>query len=255
MLNIKDTTMLNTISNFVVLCLLPATTTLMGCSMISTERPGYVPEGYNLVYNQTFDDKKAINDFVFTDPNAWQYATGKDDNGYLELHAASKYVPKHRSPLNIALIKLGEVGSFVLDVDLQQHGREYGHRDMCVFFGFNDPEYFYYTHMATKGDQNAHQVFIVNDAPRTPITTDRTKGVDWGTDTWRHVRIIRDAKAGTIEVYFDDMNKPVQVASDKVFTAGYVGFGSFDDVGRVDNIRLWASEIGVKPSKHFQGKP
>lgn len=246
--------MIRATSFLLTLCLLVITLPLMGCAAARADRPSHVPDGYELVYDQAFDDQASVGDFVFTDPNAWKFAKDEQGNGYLELHAESKYKPKHRSPYNIGLIKVGEVGSFVLDVEMQQYGREYGHRDMCVFFGFNDPEHFYYTHMATTGDQNAHQVFIVNDAPRTPITTDRTKGVDWGQGAWRKVRVVRDAEAGTIKVFFNDMSKPVQVASDKVFTSGYVGFGSFDDVGRIDNIKLWAKSIGDEPCNDFKPK-
>ncbi|MFN3167126.1 MAG: hypothetical protein ACE37H_08690 [Phycisphaeraceae bacterium] len=238
----------------IVCSLIASVAVQAGCYAAPTERPPHVPEAYKPVYTQSFDTPESIKDFVFTDPGAWRHAKDQDSNGYLELHRASAYKPKHRSPLNIALIRLGDVGSFVLDVDMKQVGREYGHRDLCVFFGFNAPERYYYTHLATKGDQNAHQVFIVNDAPRTPITNDRTKGVDWGKDVWRHVRVVRDAKKGEIRVYFDDMDKPVQTAKDTAFRTGYVGFGSFDDVGRIDNIRLWAESMGDEPCKHFEGK-
>lgn len=229
---------------------------LNGCNYAAEVEPNpkHVPEGYRLVYEQDFGKTRSLDDFVFSDPAAWRLGSTEEGESFLELHAASNYKPKHRSPFNIALLKVGQVGSFVLDVDMKQVGREYGHRDLCVFFGFNDPDHYYYTHMATQGDQNAHQVFIVNDAPRTPVTTDRTKGVDWGTDIWRHVRVVRDAEEGTVAVYFEDMDKPVQVASDKNFASGYVGFGSFDDVGRIDNIRLWSKSITDKPCKHFKAK-
>jgi hypothetical protein len=237
----------------VLLCL-SCLLVLTACQTTPVVRPAHVPDGYQPVFRESFDEQAAMERFVFTDPTAWQYAKDDEGDGYLELHKQSDYKPKHRSPFNIAMIKVGAVGSFVLDVDMKQVGREYGHRDMCVFFGFTDPEHFYYTHMATKGDQNAHQVFIVNDAPRTPITTGRTEGVDWGDDAWRHVRVVRDAQKGEIAVYFDDMDKPVQTAKDTVFKTGYIGFGSFDDVGRVDNIRLWAESIGDEPCEHFKGK-
>ncbi len=225
-----------------------------GCASMPHALPEHVPAGYQLVYEASFDDPEAVDAFVFTDPDAWRHAKAEDGNGYLELYRQSEYKPEHRSPLNIALIKVGRVESFVLDVDLMQHGREYGHRDMCVFFGFNDPGHFYYTHMATKADQNAHQIMIVNDAPRTPVTAERTAGVDWGEDAWRHIRVVRDAASGRIAVYFDDMDNPVQVATDKAFKSGYIGFGSFDDVGRVDNIRVWAESIEEVPCKHFKAK-
>jgi len=222
----------------------------LGCQPQS--QPEHVPAGYTLVYSQDFESEQAIADFRFTDAGAWRVAEDAQGNGYLDLYGASNYQPTYRSPMNIGLIQVGTVGSFVLDVDMQQAGREYGHRDMCVFFGFNNPDHFYYTHMATAGDQNAHQVFIVNDAPRTPITIDRTAGVDWGQGAWRHIRVVRDAEAGTISVYFDDMEHPVQTASDTTFTSGYVGFGSFDDVGRIDNIRLYSPAIDETRCEAFQ---
>ena len=82
-------------------------------------------------------------------------------------------------------------------------------------------------------------MFIVNDAPRTPITISRTDGVDWGADQWHHVRVVRDAGEGTICVYFDDMDTPIMEADDETFGAGYIGLGSFDDTGGYDNVRIW----------------
>jgi len=237
-------------TRFVCLCLLGCT--LFGCSAVpKATLPEHVPAGYTLVYQQDFSSSDAVSDFVYTDKDAWRRSEGDTGDGYLELFGKSDYQPEHRSPRNIALIRTATVGSFVLDVDMQQSGREYGHRDLCVFFGFNDPNHFYYSHMATKGDRNAHQVFIVNQQPRTPITTDRTKGVNWGNEVWRRIRVVRDADAGTIAVYLDDMEKPIQVAKDTTFAEGYVGFGSFDDVGKIDNIRLYAPSMTDEPCKYF----
>jgi hypothetical protein len=32
-------------------------------------------------------------------------------------------------------------------------------------------------------------------------------------------------------------------ATDKTFGWGYVGFGTFDDTGRVSNVKIWAPEM------------
>ena len=40
--------------------------------------------------------------------------------------------------------------------------------------------------------------------------------------------------------------KPVQVADDKTFDFGYIGFGSFDDTGKIDNIRVYAPKMEKK---------
>ena len=53
---------------------------------------------------------------------------------------------------------------------------------------------------------------------------------------------MRDAGSGLIEVYFDKMNVPIMKATDKTFGKGQVGFGTFDDTGRIDNVRVWTRE-------------
>jgi hypothetical protein len=47
------------------------------------------------------------------------------------------------------------------------------------------------------------------------------------------------------------MTRPIAVAEDKTFANGYVGFGSFDDTGMVDNIRVWAPTVTEKPASFF----
>jgi hypothetical protein len=122
---------------------------------------------------------------------------------------------------------------------------------MCLFFGFQGPDKFYYAHMATAADDHAHNVFIVNGQPRTKIAERTTKGVDWGLNRWHKVRLERRSSDGLIRVFFDDMQTPIMVAHDKTFASGHVGFGSFDDTGKVDNIRIWAPSSESKPAEFF----
>ena len=151
-----------------------------------------------------------------TDPAAWKYSK-EEKGGALELAAQSKYKPEVRSPVNISLIKDKVFGDFILEVDLIQTGREYGHRDMCLFFGFQNPKQFYYAHIATKADPNAHNVFIVNNEPRKNIAKTTTTGVNWGLNIWHKVKLERKVSDGSINVYFDDMTIPIMVAEDKNF--------------------------------------
>ena len=201
----------------------------------ATPATAAVPAGYNLVYQQEFETPEAICDFVFANPDNWSVA-----GGVLKFEGKSNYKPPVRSPLNMALLTSHRVGSFILECDLKQTGRDYGHRDMCLFFNFQSPDKFYYSHLATRTDDHAHNIFLVNKAPRTKISDHTTPGVDWGKDQWHKVRVERFLETGTTKVYFDDMETPVMSATDKNFADGWMGFGSFDDTGQVDNIKLWA---------------
>ena len=148
----------------------------------STEA-GEIPQGYKLQYEQNFEKPGSLKDFVFTDPTAWRLSK-EGDNSSLELFGKSKYNPKHRSPFNIALLKDKLFGDFVLDVELQSTVKPYPHQEQCLFFGFEATNKFYYTHMAVKPDpikaeSHAHDIFIVNDAPRLALAKEISNGVTW----------------------------------------------------------------------------
>lgn len=208
--------------------------------------------GYKLVYSQDFENVQAQDDFEMTDGKAWRIAKGKSGNT-LELFGESDYRARVRSPFNIALLKEIIVGDFIMEVDLAQSGREYGHRDLCLFFSFSDPTNFYYVHIASQADNNANNIFIVNDEPRTNIADKTTNGTNWGkTNSWHKARIERNVEEGSIKVYFDDMNKPIMEANDKHFVEGRIGFGSFDDTGRFDNIKIWAPKVLEKKKGIFR---
>jgi len=201
-----------------------------------------IPEGYQLLYHQDFSDPSAISQYEMTDKTAWKSTTG--EQGWLELFGKSQYEGRVRSPFNIALLKDYNFGDFILEADLAQSGREYGHRDLCLFFGAKDASNFYYVHIASVADPHANNIFLVNDAPRVAIASKTTDGTNWGeTNSWHKVRIERNISEGSIKVYFDDMSSPIMEATDTHFDYGRIGFGSFDDTGRFDNIRIWGQGV------------
>jgi hypothetical protein len=194
-----------------------------------------------LVFQEDFS--KGAERWEPSDPAAWKVIDTPKGKAYSQFQQ-SKYKPPHRSPLNFSLVKDVLVGDFVLDARCQSTVKDYGHRDMCLFFGYQDPAHFYYVHLGKKADDHANQIFIVNNEPRKKISTKSTEGTNWD-DNWHHVRIVRKVADGTIEVYFDDLKTPVMTATDKSFTWGRVGVGTFDDTGNWMDIKL----RGVKVEK------
>jgi hypothetical protein len=170
------------------------------------------------------------------DAKSWKVSETPEGHVY-SLIADSEYKPKHRSPVNIALLEDVAVSDFVLDARLQSTVPDYGHRSLVLVFGYQDPDHFYYVHFGKQTDDHANQIFIVNGAPRVKISTKTTPGTPWD-DAWHRVRIKRDAASGQIAVYFDDMTEPVMTAVDKTFAWGGIGIGAFDDLGNFDDIEL-----------------
>ena len=179
-----------------------------------------------------------------TEDAAWKIEK-VDGSSVFWLHRQSNYQPPVRSPVNIALLEGSNVGDFELTAKVKTTTRDYGHRSMCLFFGYQDSSHFYYVHLGQKADDHANQIFIVNDKPRTKISITTTEGTPWD-DQWHQVKIVRKIGDGTIEVYWDDMKKPVMTAKNSTFTWGQVGLGSFDDTGMWDDVVL-KGIAGKKP--------
>lgn len=187
----------------------------------------------------TEDFEKGADRWEPTDAAGWKLsdAGGKQGKVFSQFRKDSKYKPPHRSPYHIALVKELHVGEFQLDAKCRSTIKDYGHRDMCLFFGYQDAAHFYYVHLGKKTDDRANQIFIVNGADRKKISTKTTPGTNW-TDDWHQVRVVHSTADGKIAVFFDDMKTPVMEATDKTFTWGRVGVGSFDDTGEWDDVTV-----------------
>jgi hypothetical protein len=199
---------------------------------------------------------KVVGELVVSDPAVWKHIRDENNKGFLQLDYdrktyKSSYTPKHRSPVHIAILKQYPLTDFAMDVELMSTTEPYGHQDLCLFFGFQSPEKYYYVHLAKTADMNAHNVFIVNDAARKNIAKGTTKGVEWKKDEWHTVRVLRQATTGKIEVYFDDMSKPIMKAEDKTFQTGFVGLGSFDDPGRFRRVILHTKNLTIGAHAKF----
>lgn len=203
------------------------------CASQPTKKP------WALVHAQDFATPASRDEFACSDPARWRW-TDAGGRPSLELLGKSAYAPPFRSPTSLAILTAFEVADFDLECDVLQTGPEYAHRDLCLFFGWQSAERFYYVHLASAPDPNAHNVFVVDRAPRTNLAPVPEHGVDWGDGVWHHVRLQRRVATGEIAVYWDRGATPILVAHDARIDWGHVGFGSFDDSGRIAALRIWA---------------
>ena len=209
------------------------------CLLVESPLAADEPE-LPLVWQDSFDNGNRH--WQALDAECWKIKKTPKGNVFSQFKKESSYRGPHRSPFHIALLRDVRVGDFVLDVDVRSTHPDYGHRDACLFFGYQDAANFYYVHLGKKTDDHANQIFIVNDAPRTKISTKTTPGTDWD-DQWHHVRVVRRVKSGEIKIYFDDLKKPIMVARDTNFVWGQVGLGSFDDTADWDNVKLRGRKV------------
>ena len=190
------------------------------------------------------DFEKDASHWQPVDAKQWKLKKTDKGNVFSQHDKETTYKPPHRSPTNVALLKDVIAGDFDLTAKVLSTHPDYGHRDAVLVFGYQDPAHFYYVHLGKKADDHANQIFIVDGAPRIKISLTSTDGTNWD-DKWHNVKIVRRVKEGTIEIYFDDMQKPVMTAKDKTFAWGQIGIGTFDDTSDWDDVVL----RGVKAEK------
>jgi hypothetical protein len=214
--------------------------------------PAGVPAGYVLQVDQPFAEASALGELVFANPTEWRFSPA--DGGSLETFAAS-YKPPHISPTTVAVLAGKRFASFVLDVEIMETSTKLAdpHRDFCILWDVQTPSRFYYAHISAKHDPAvAHNIHVVDDADRRPITQHATSGYDWGMNVWKKLRVVRDAVSGTMTVSDLATDTVLLSATDRRFTEGFIGFGSIGDPGRVRNLRIWSDAAIAATPDFFQ---
>lgn len=194
-----------------------------------------------LLFRDDFESGDPSTRWEPSDPAAWKLISQEDNHVWSQFQHIPTKTPV-RSPHNRSVAKGLIVGNCVLDVRLQSTARDYPHRSLCLFFGYQDPAHLYYVHLGQKTDDHANQIFIVNNEPRKKISTKTTEGTPWDNE-WHHVRVTRDIDTGKIDVFFDNMDEPAMTANDKTFAWGQVGIGSFDDTGNFDDVLVYGHKV------------
>ncbi|MFK7734459.1 MAG: hypothetical protein AB8B50_00425 [Pirellulaceae bacterium] len=198
-------------------------------------------DGLPLVFHEDFE--QGAKRWELTDTKAWdlrevQVKGAKESNHVFGLNKRkSDYEPQVRSPHNIALIKELHLSEFIVMYRVRSTKDTGNHRDCCTFFCHQDAEHFYYVHLGARPDPHSGQIMIVNGTPRKAMT-ENEKLVPWD-DEWHTVKLERSAKSGSIKIYFDNMEKPHMEVTDKTFTKGRIGIGSFDDMNDFDDIVVY----------------
>jgi hypothetical protein len=178
-----------------------------------------------------------LSDWSMPYPSDWEVLA---ENGLHYLHMKRSRPPGiPRRPLQFARPKNIQAGSFDLEANVRREGGS-----MIVVFNYVDTLHFYYVHLSVNpGRQIAvhNGIFIVNGGPRRRIA-----GIDAPAAlpdrAWHKVRIVRDAQTGSIRVFLDHHMKPLFTTTDRTFTCGGIGFGSFDERGDFAKIRLHSND-------------
>jgi len=219
-----------------------ATTLIIGVLILhSATVPEPRPVERDLLFRDHFDS---------TNLGAWQMPHPEDwsilsENGNRFLHMNRNREPGvPRRPLQFALLKGANVGSFSFRTRLRREGKS-----MIVVFNYADTLHFYYTHLSTDSGTKVdvhNGIFIVDGGPRRRIAG--TEAAPALPDReWHTAEVHRNVQAGSIDVLMDDQPRPLFSVIDHTFNCGQVGIGSFDETGDFDDILLESRDSGCTP--------
>jgi hypothetical protein len=148
--------------------------------------------------------------------------------------------PGPRRPFEYAVLTAGpEFGSVQIDAQVRLDTPvSVSNRDVIIVFGYRSPTEFYYVHLSSDNTIYPHNgIFVVNNADRLRIDDQWNGSVGAPpaiVDAEYHkVRVRHCAATGEIAVYVDGATTALITATDKTFQSGRVGFGSFDNIGRM----------------------
>lgn len=204
--------------------------------------------GTNLVFSDDFEQAR-LDRWQMPFPEDWAILS---DGGNQYLHMKRSRDPAvPRRPVQFALIKGVQVGSFDFQARVRREGRS-----MIVVFNYVDSLHFYYTHLSmdTGSRQPVHNgIFLVNNAPRVRIAGLEAPAALPDT-SWHRIRVVRDAATGRISVWSDVQSAPLFTVTDSTFTCGQIGIGSFDETGDFDDVQLKSNDAGCAAHPVHDGK-
>jgi hypothetical protein len=153
--------------------------------------------------------------------------------------------PGPRRPFEYAVLGTGpQFGSLQIDAEVRLDTPvPISNRDVIIVFGYRSPTQFFYVHLSSDNTIYPHNgIFVVNNADRLRIDDQwngRVGAPPAIRDAEYHwVRVRYCSATGQITVFVDGATTPLITATNRTFPAGRVGFGSFDNIGRMRNFTV-----------------
>lgn len=147
-----------------------------------------------------------------------------------------------RRPFEYAILDGHEFQSVQIDANVRLDApSSVSNRDIIIVFGWQSDTEYYYAHVSQDNTIYAHNgIFKVDNKDRERIDHqwDGAIGAPPAItdEEWHDVRVTHCAGTGEIAVWIDGHDTPLMTATDTTFDSGRIGFGSFDNTGRMRDL-------------------
>jgi hypothetical protein len=195
-----------------------------GTSPPSTPSPAVTPTATgSALINETFTSSAA--NFTKISGGTWAVSGGR----YVLSSPADAGAATANS--NISVHKTVVTGDFTLTASASTTPTSSAFNDFSIIFGYRDPANYYFASFAESNDANTSGIFKVAGGVRTQladITTGITAGTPYPIKIERQGATIRAYRSTTLAA----------TATDSTFLTGKTGFGSRNDGGTFDDLRV-----------------
>jgi hypothetical protein len=199
-----------------------------------------LPKDYKEVYEQGFSKEKDLSDFEFSSSDKWLISKDGKSGKSLKCTGAGNYQVSEGEPTIVAVLKTVKLKDFILEMDVLQNGKDFSQLDICLFYGIQDINNYYYAQLASSAGNKSHNVFRVKNDQTERMGEMQSKGIIWGYQKWHTIKLERSVSDKQIKLFMND--ELILEVNDESLEAGYIGFGSFDDAFKVDNLTIWAPD-------------
>ncbi|MFZ3598879.1 PQQ-dependent sugar dehydrogenase [Streptomyces sp. BH104] len=173
-------------------------------------------------------------------PSKWQF---KDGEAVLTEPGVER--PGPRRPYEYAVLTAGPTYRNVrVDAEVRiDTPTDIDNRDVIVVFGHESDTRFGYAHLSQDNSIYPHNgVFTVDDADRLRVE-DQWNGTTGAPPAisdaaWHRVKVVRCGDTGETAVYMDGSPHPLMTAVSTRPGDGRIGFGSFDNAGRIRGLTV-----------------
>jgi hypothetical protein len=153
-------------------------------------------------------------------------------------------LPGPRRPIQFAIADTPDFSQVTVEADVMPLGRS-----LLIVFAYHDPAHFDYAHLSTDtgAKQPVHNgIFHVFGGERVRISSESGPSAFAASGRWYHVRLVYDAKTGTVNVTVDRRAVPALHAVDLSLGPGKVGLGSFDETASFKNVTVKGTTHGAR---------
>lgn len=211
--------------------------------VLTQEMPEKTPEHFKLVVNESFGSDKIPKTLEKAPEGQWLISKEGKSGKSLKYIGNQEPINSDIRPITKILVKNSGFSSFILEADIEQCGRDYECRDVCIIFNHIDDNNYNFIHLASITGELCHGVFELKNGNLTLLTPASESPIIWGVKQWFHLRIEKGLKPEKLSVFLN--NNLLWEIHDFKEGSGQIGFGAPDGSAKIDNLKIWAQEISA----------